>query len=224
MKVPIVENVLKLNDEMAAMNRQALRDAGIFTVNVIGAPGCGKTALIQSTLAACRDDGTRFGVVVGDLATDRDAMRLANGCDHVVQINTGKGCHLDANQVRKAMGNIDLDAIDVLIVENVGNLICPVGFDLGQDVTVGVFCIAEGDDKAAKHPYLVQEADVLVLNKIDLLPYVPFDLDKFRADVERLHADATLIEVSVTNDTIDPWLTWLRDQIAAATAGARSIA
>lgn len=224
MKVPIVENVLKINDEMAAMNRRTLQDACVFTIDVIGAPGCGKTALIEATLAACRDDPTRFGVIVGDLATDRDATRLARQCQHVVQINTGKGCHLDANQVRQAVAQIELDAIDVLFIENVGNLICPVGFDLGQDVKVGVFCVAEGDDKAAKHPYLVQEADLLLLNKIDLLPHVPFDLEKLQADVERLNPGVDLLQVSVSDSGLEKWLPWLRDRIAAAISNRASIA
>jgi len=212
MQVPIVENVLKLNDEIAAINRQTLRDAGLFAIDLIGALGCGKTALLEKTIQ--RLAGTlRLGVAVGDLTTARDAQRMAQWCDHVVQINTGKGCHLDANQVRQALTRLDLTQLDILLIENVGNLICPVGFDLGQDVKVGMFSISEGDDKPAKHPYLVQEASVLLLNKMDLKPYVPFDLNSFYADVKRLNHDIAVLEVSAHQGMIGPWIDWL---VAAA--------
>lgn len=212
MQVPIVENVLKLNDEVAAINRQTLRDAGVLTLDLIGAPGCGKTALLEATIQRLAGQ-LRLGVAVGDLTTARDAERMARWCDQVVQINTGKGCHLDANQVRQALTRLDLTQLDILIIENVGNLICPVGFDLGQDAKVGMFSISEGDDKPAKHPYLVQEASVLLLNKVDLKPYVPFDVDRFYADVKRLNHDIAVLEVSAHQGAIDPWIDWL---VAAA--------
>ncbi len=213
MQVPIIENVLKANDEVAALNRHTLGAAGVFSVNLIGAPGSGKTAVIEATCRALGRD-LRFAAIAGDLATQRDADRLADLCDQIVQINTGKGCHLDANQVRRALDQIDLPPIDVLFIENVGNLICPVGFDLGQDVKVGVFSVAEGDDKAAKHPYIVREAEVLLLNKMDLLPHVPFDLATFRQDVQLLRPQAQVLELSATSpDSIDPWLSWLWQQL-----------
>jgi hydrogenase nickel incorporation protein HypB len=217
MRIPVVENVLKLNDEIAAMNRRLLREAGVFTLDLIGAPGCGKTALLEATLASLKD-ALRVGVVVGDLATTRDAQRLGRHCPQVVQINTGRGCHLDANQVRQALQQINIESLDVLVIENVGNLICPVGFDLGQDVKVGMFSVSEGDDKAAKHPHLVQEADLLLLNKIDLLSVVPFDLPRFHEDVRRLNRTVPIFELSVTKQRIDPWLQWLQAKAAAATA------
>ncbi|MFO0871590.1 MAG: hydrogenase nickel incorporation protein HypB [Pirellulales bacterium] len=212
MKVPVVENVLKLNDEVARGNRQTLQDAGLFTLNLIGAPGCGKTALLEATLQRLRDE-FRVGVLVGDLTTSRDGERLAQWTDHVVQINTGRGCHLDANQVRQGMAQLDLAQLDLLIIENVGNLICPVGFDLGQDVKVGLFSVTEGDDKAAKHPYLVREASLLLLNKLDLLPYVRFDRERFVQDIRQLNADAPLLEISVTRGQIDGWIDWLRPRL-----------
>lgn len=214
MKVPVVENVLKLNDEVARGNRQTLQDAGLFTLNLIGAPGCGKTALLEATLQRLRDE-FRVGVLVGDLTTSRDGERLAQWTDHVVQINTGRGCHLDANQVRQGMVQLDLAQLDLLIIENVGNLICPVGFDLGQDVKVGLFSVTEGDDKAAKHPYLVREASLLLLNKLDLLPYVRFDRERFVQDIRQLNADAPLLEISVMRDQIDGWIDWLRPRLRA---------
>jgi len=221
MQVPVIENVLKLNDEVAQINRSQLKQAGLFTLNLIGAPGCGKTALLTALTKKLADD-LRIGVCVGDLATTRDADRLADSCAQVVQINTGKGCHLDANQVRQALSQMSLDQLDLLVIENVGNLICPVGFDLGQDVKIGMFSVSEGDDKAAKHPYIVTEASLLLLNKTDLLPYVPFDLQKFHDDVRRLNPDVPLLEVSVQADELDELIDWITQKVAAT--GAESAA
>ena len=147
---------------------------------------------------------------MGDLATRRDGDRLARWCDQVVQISTGQGCHLEANQVRDAMGQIDLGRVDLLFIENVGNLICPVGFDLGQASKVGLFSLTEGDDKAAKHPYLVEAADLLLLNKIDLLPHVSFDRSGFAADVRLLNPRVPILDVSATTgEGLDAWIAWL---------------
>lgn len=209
MKVTVVENVLKLNDEVAALNRAALRQAGIFTIDLIGAPGCGKTALLEATLERLRPK-LRAAVIVGDLATQRDADRLARHAEQVVQVNTGKGCHLEAHHVRQALAGIDLAQVDVLFIENVGNLICPVGFDLGQDVKVGMFAVSGGDDKAAKHPYLVHEASLLLLGKVDLLPHVPFDLKVFEEDVRRLNPQVPLLKLSATTgEGLDAWIDWI---------------
>jgi hydrogenase nickel incorporation protein HypB len=212
MQVQVVENVLKLNDEVAAINRQRLRRAGVFTVDLMGAPGCGKTALIEATLQRLRPS-MRVGVIVGDLTTQRDADRMAKFTDNVVQINTGKGCHLEAHHVMQGMSRIDIEHLDLLFIENVGNLICPIGFDLGQDVKVGMFCTTGGDDKAAKHPYIVLESALLLLNKTDLLPYVPFNLPLFREDIQRLNPHVELMELSaVTGNGMDAWIDWLHRQ------------
>jgi hydrogenase nickel incorporation protein HypB len=208
-RIPIVERVLEANDQLAATVRADLERRGIFAVDIIGAPGCGKTALLEATLRALKGR-RRPAVLVGDLATRRDGDRLARWCDQVIQISTGQGCHLEAGQIRDALRQVDLDRVDLLLIENVGNLICPVGFDLGQAAKVGVFAITEGEDKAAKHPYLVQAADVLLLNKIDLLPYVPFDRPVFEADVRLLNPTVPILEVSATTGLgLDAWLDWL---------------
>jgi hydrogenase nickel incorporation protein HypB len=212
MQVSVVQNVLKLNDEVAAMNRQRLKKFGVFSLDLMGAPGCGKTALVEATLQRLPD--IRFGVIVGDLTTQRDADRMARYCKQVVQVNTGKGCHLEANHVHQALDHLRLDEIDLLIIENVGNLICPVGFDLGQDVKVGMFAVSDGDDKAAKHPYIVIEAGLLLLSKVDLLPYVPFDLELFRTDIRRLNPDVPVVECSVTTGQgLEGWLNWLKAKV-----------
>lgn len=214
MEVKVVENVLKLNDQIAAHNRRAFREAGLFVIDLIGAPGCGKTALLEQTVRRFAGE-LNVGIVVGDLATTRDAERLLNAGAAAVQINTGRGCHLDANQVRQAVEQLDLDALDALVIENVGNLICPVGFDLGQDVKIGMFSVSEGDDKAAKHPHLVHAASLLLLNKVDLIGKVPFDPTIFREDVAQLNAEVSIQEVSVLEDDLDGWLDWVRQGVAA---------
>jgi hydrogenase nickel incorporation protein HypB len=208
-RVPLSERVLEANDEIAAGTRAELERRGIFSVDLIGAPGSGKTALLEATLRAVRGR-RRPAVLVGDLATRRDGDRLARWCDQVVQISTGQGCHLEANQVRDALGQIDLDGVDLLFIENVGNLICPVGFDLGQAAKVGLFSLTEGDDKAAKHPYLVQAADLLLLNKIDLLPYLSFERAGFEADVRLLNPTVPVLDVSATTgEGLDAWIAWI---------------
>jgi hydrogenase nickel incorporation protein HypB len=205
-KIPVVESVLKVNDQIAAENRQDL--SRVFTLNLMGSPGCGKTALVEATLRALGGE-IRLGVLVGDLTTTRDAERMARWCDRVVQINTGQGCHLEARHVREAIGRIDIGAVDALIIENVGNLICPVGYDLGETGRVGMFSVSEGDDKAIKHPHLVRAANLLVLNKVDLLPHVPFDLDRFRDDVHRVAPETRLLEVTATDPGGEGWQDWI---------------
>jgi hydrogenase nickel incorporation protein HypB len=209
-RVPMAERVLEANDEIAAQTRAELARRGIFAIDLIGAPGSGKTALLEATLRALKEAGRRPAVLVGDLATRRDGDRLARWCDRVVQISTGEGCHLEAGQVRSALGQLALDGVDVLFIENVGNLICPVGFDLGQAVKVGLFSLTEGDDKAAKHPYLVNAADLILLNKIDLAPYLTFNRAGFEADVHLLNPRVPILEVSATTGAgMDAWLEWL---------------
>jgi hydrogenase nickel incorporation protein HypB len=212
-RVPIEERVLEINDDVATQNRARFADRGIFAVDVIGAPGCGKTAILEATLRALRGR-RRPAVLVGDLTTRRDGDRLARWCDQVVQISTGQGCHLEAAQIRDAVGSIDLAAVDILFIENVGNLICPVGFDLGQAAKVGIFSTTEGDDKPGKHPYLVNEADLLLLNKVDLLPYLTFDRSAFDADVRLLNPTVPILGLSATTgEGLDDWLAWLDSHI-----------
>lgn len=220
-QVKIIENVLKHNDEIAAMNRQRLRGAGVYCIDLIGAPGCGKTALLEATLQQLNGK-LRVGIIAGDLATDRDARRIQAQGGSVVQVNTGKGCHLDANQVRHAIDNLNLAELDLLVIENVGNLICPVGFDLGQDCKVGMFSVCGGDDKPAKHPHLVVAADLLLLNKTDLLKHVRFDHDVFTHDIHTLNPAVELIELSVVEGNLDRWINWLtsKTQAARSTTGA----
>jgi hydrogenase nickel incorporation protein HypB len=217
-RVPIVERVLEANDDIAAVTRTELARRGIFSIDLIGAPGSGKTALLEATLQRLAGR-RRPAVLVGDLATRRDGDRLARWCERVVQISTGEGCHLEAGQVRDALRDVDLDGVDLLFIENVGNLICPVGFDLGQTAKVGLFSLTEGDDKAAKHPYLVTAADLILLNKIDLTPYLTFDRAGFEADVRLLNPTVPIIDISATTGAgMDAWLEWLDEWSVPAQA------
>ncbi|MHC4107672.1 MAG: hydrogenase nickel incorporation protein HypB [Planctomycetota bacterium] len=217
MEIPVVQNVLKLNDEIAQLNRATLTEAGVCCVNLLGSPGCGKTTLLERTLAKLEQE-FRIGVLTGDLTTTRDGERLSRYCRNVSQINTGGGCHLDANQVRQGINTLPIGELDLLVIENVGNLICPVGFDLGQDVKVGMFSVTDGDDKAAKHPRLVLEAGLLMLNKCDLLPHVPFDIAGFKRDLLAIRADVPLLEVSaMTGEGLEEWCTWLSSFVSART-------
>jgi len=208
-RVPLVERVLEANDEVAAANRADLERRGIFSVDLIGAPGSGKTALLEATLRALR--GRRHpAVLVGDLATRRDGDRLARWCDKVVQISTGQGCHLEANQVRDALAEIELDMVDLLFIENVGNLICPWASTWARQPRSACSASPEGDDKAAKHPYLVEAANLILLNKIDLLPYLSFDRRTFEADVHLLNPRVPILDVSANDgEGLDAWIAWL---------------
>ncbi len=222
MEIRVVENVLKLNDEIAQMNRRDLEAAGVACVNVMGSPGSGKTTLLERTLREL-SGRLRIGVITGDIATTRDAQRLSGLCDGVTQINTGGSCHLDANQVRQGMGNLEIGALDLLVIENVGNLICPVGFDLGQGAKIGLFSVPEGADKPAKHPRVVLESEVLLLTKVDLLAHVPFEREVFEEDLRSIRADARLIEVSaMTGEGVDAWVAWLEGFVARSREGAHA--
>jgi hydrogenase nickel incorporation protein HypB len=219
MKIPLVEKLGKLNDEIAAQNRADLRAAGVRCLNLMGSPGCGKTLLLERTLAALRGE-ISIGVITGDLTTTRDAERIARHTDAVVQINTGGGCHLEAHQVRQGLAKLDLPSLDLLVIENVGNLICPVGFDLGQDVKVGMFSVPEGEDKPAKHPQLLLHAGLLLLSKVDLMPHVPFRLDVFLADLAAIRGDLPVLALSATTGQgLGAWLDWLRAFAANSSGG-----
>lgn len=209
MRVDVVHNVTKLNDAMAAQIRTELQARGIFTVNLISSPGSGKTTILERTLSNLSAE-FRQAVIVGDLATSLDAYRMGEYAP-TVQINTDGGCHLDAAMVGKALESLDLDAIDILYIENVGNLVCPVGFDLGQDVKVGILSVTEGEDKVVKYPRLWREAEVVLLNKIDLLPFVFFNRSKFYADLQSINAMLPVIEMAASKDEgIEKWCEWLR--------------
>lgn len=214
MQIPVVRNILEANEKMAAEIRKKLSESKILTLNLISSPGAGKTTLLEKTL---RDLAPEFNMAVieGDLQTDNDARRVAATGAQAVQINTEGGCHLDSNLVLSALENINLDNLDILFIENVGNLVCPVEFDCGEDAKVAILSVTEGDDKPEKYPLLFHLAKALVLNKIDLLPYVDFDVQKAVATAKKLNADLAVFEVSCrTGQGLEQWYAWLRDMRA----------
>jgi hydrogenase nickel incorporation protein HypB len=218
MRVPVVRDILSANERLAEENRKLLASHRICAVNVMASPGAGKTSLILRTAAALAGK-LRLGVIEGDIASRVDADKVAAAGVPVVQINTGGTCHLDAPMVGAALEQLPLAEIDLLFVENVGNLICPVEFGLGTQASIVVASIPEGDDKPYKYPGIFAAVDAVVLNKIDLAPYVPFDRPGFRRLVEGLNPTAPLFELSCsTGEGLAPWTAWL-EELAARTRG-----
>jgi hydrogenase nickel incorporation protein HypB len=209
-RIPVVEKILNANDRLAEENRARLDAAGVFAINLMASPGAGKTSLIEQTLPRLADK-LRVAVVDGDIATSIDADRAAAaGAACAVQINTGGECHLDAVMLGQALGQVDLAAIDLLIVENVGNLVCPASFALGTHKSILVASVPEGDDKPYKYPGMYRGVDALVVNKIDLLPYIPFKMDYFQRGVEVLNPGLITFSLSCrTSEGIDAWVDWL---------------
>ena len=211
-ELPVVEEILSANDLVARENRKVLDAHGVVAVNVMASPGAGKTSLILRT-AAGLGGRLRCGVVEGDVAGRVDADKVAAAGMPVVQINTGGGCHLDAPQVQGALERLPLDEIDLLFIENVGNLICPTGFDLGERLKIMIAHVPEGDDKPIKYPGMFTAVDALVLNKVDLMPYVEFDESAFRTAFRALNAGAPLFPLSCrTGEGIESWVEWLLAQ------------
>ena len=213
-RVPVVENILNANDRLAEENRARLEAAGVFSINIMASPGAGKTSLIEQTLPRLKDK-LRVAVVDGDIATSIDADRAAQaGAQAAIQVNTGGDCHLDAVMLRGALEQLDLTQFDLLIVENVGNLVCPASFKLGTDKSVLIASIPEGDDKPYKYPGMYRGVDALVINKTDLLPYVPFKMDYFERGVEVLNPGVVTFPLSAkTGEGMDAWLDWLMEQV-----------
>ena len=208
-RVPVVEKITKANDQIAGLNRDLLDRHGIVGLNLLASPGAGKTSLVEQTLARLRGR-LRVGVIEGDLATSIDAERAAAAGAQAVQINTGGACHLDAVMVASALVELPLAELDVLIVENVGNLICPASFALGTHHNVLVASTPEGDDKPYKYPSMYSKVEALVVNKIDLLPHLEYDVERFRRGVETLNPGVVTFPVSCrTGEGVDAWVAWI---------------
>ena len=215
MEVQVMQDILGKNDRIAAENQALFADKKIFALNLMGSPGSGKTSLLEKTMAALKDE-LKMAVIEGDLFTSKDADRIAKYDVPVIQINTSGGCHLDAPMVQKVLREMDLDALDLLIIENVGNLVCPAEFNVGEDEKGVVLSITEGDDKPMKYPLIFKESAVTVLNKVDILPYTNFDMAAAREDITTLHPDAYIIETScTTGQGLAQWFGWLRARVRA---------
>lgn len=205
----VAKKVLNENDRIAGSLRERYREHDILCLNFISSPGAGKTLLLEKTLAAF-PPGERVAILTGDIQTDNDARRLARYGFPVKQITTAGACHLDARMIEKALDDWDLAGIDTLLVENVGNLVCPTSYDLGEAAKIVVLSVTEGDDKPSKYPGIFFKADLMILSKIDLLPYVPFDRQTAIDNARRVHPDIELIELSaLTGQGMDSWREWL---------------
>jgi hydrogenase nickel incorporation protein HypB len=212
-RITIVENILSANDRMAARNREVFDKAGVYGINIMASPGAGKTSVIIKTLEALHGR-LRLGVIEGDLATSIDAEKAVAAGMPAVQINTGGECHLDAAMMADALPALPLADLDLVIVENVGNLVCPASFQIGTHINVLIASIPEGDDKPYKYPGMYRGVQALIINKIDLLPYVPFNMDYFRQGVEILNPGVVTFPLSAkTGEGMDAWADWLVAQV-----------
>ena len=222
MEVKIVRKVLDVNDTNAQRNRERFAENNVFVLNLMSSPGSGKTTLLEKTLARMMP-AVHAGVIVGDICTSNDADRLAITGAPVVQVNTdefGGDCHLAAHVIEKASESLDLASLDLLIVENVGNLVCPAEFDIGEDARAVVLSVTEGEDKPVKYPLMFRSSDAAVLNKTDLLPYLDYDRDAAVGYIRQVHPDMPVFEMSAkTGDGLDAWIEWIKEKIRLKAEG-----
>ncbi|MFZ2448727.1 MAG: hydrogenase nickel incorporation protein HypB [Syntrophobacteraceae bacterium] len=212
-KVPVVRNILQANERLAAENRRKFDEAGIYVLNLMSSPGAGKTSLLEKTIEGLSG---RIGIAVieGDLQSSYDAERIQSKGVQAVQINTDGGCHLDGNMIQIALESLDLSGVDLLIIENVGNLVCPAEFNLGEHDKIMILSVTEGDDKPLKYPLMFQICSVLLVNKIDLLPYTDCDMQKIRDRAGQLNGNQKVFEISCrTGEGFAPWLAWIEAKV-----------
>jgi hydrogenase nickel incorporation protein HypB len=209
MEIKVLKDILGANDQIAAKNRELLDVHKVFAVNIMASPGAGKTSVVLQTIKALKSK-VKIGVIEGDIASSIDAETVAKEGVPVVQINTGGECHLEAFQIQNALNNMPLAEIDLLLIENVGNLVCPAEFSIGEDLKVLIASVPEGDDKPFKYPLMFNTVDAIVLNKIDLLPYVKFNVEAFTKTVKNINANVELFKVScTTGEGVPAWSNWL---------------
>jgi hydrogenase nickel incorporation protein HypB len=214
MEIKVLKDILGVNEQLAEKNRQLFDSNGIFTVNMMSSPGAGKTSLILQTIEKMRDK-TRIGVIEGDVSSSLDAEAIAKEGVPVVQINTGGECHLDANMLHQTLSKFPLQDIELLFIENVGNLICPAEFVLGEHKKVLVASVPEGEDKPYKYPLMFHTADAVLINKTDLLPYLKFDTDAFSRVIREINEKVEIFQIScVTGQGIEQWASWLLTQMS----------
>jgi hydrogenase nickel incorporation protein HypB len=213
MKISVVRNILEANERIAQQNRELFDETGVVVVNLMSSPGAGKTSLLERTIDALMQD-VRMGIIEGDIQSSEDAERIARKGIPVVQINTGGACHLDGNMIRETFGDFNFKELDLLVVENVGNLVCPAEFRVGEDFKCMILSVTEGDDKPSKYPLMFRESKVLLINKIDLLPYVDCSMERIREDSLNINPDLTIFQISCkTGKGLDAWHEWLREEV-----------
>jgi hydrogenase nickel incorporation protein HypB len=213
MEIKVLKDILSANEQMAQNNRKLLDSHKVFAVDMMSSPGAGKTSLVLQTIRGCQGK-CRVGVIEGDVSSSLDAELVAKEGVPVVQINTGGECHLDATMIQNALENLPLRDIDLLLIENVGNLICPAEFNLGEHKKIVISSIPEGDDKPFKYPLMFHRVDAVLINKIDLLPYLRFDLERFTRAVKGINEKVTIFQLScTTGEGIKEWVSWLQTQM-----------
>lgn len=213
MKVSVVKDILEANDRIAQENRAIFDEKGLMVFNLMSSPGAGKTTLLEKTIGALHDS-LKIGVIEGDIQSSYDAERIANIGIPVVQINTGGACHLDGNMIRDTFKEFDLDALDLLVVENVGNLVCPAEFKVGEDFKAMILSVTEGDDKPAKYPLMFRESRVLLINKIDLIPYLDISMNRIKEEALKINPHLIIFEISCkTGEGLDQWSAWLKETV-----------
>lgn len=213
MKISVIKNILEANDRLASENRELFEKNNLLVINLMSSPGAGKTSLLEKTVDALEAE-YRIGVIEGDIQSSHDAERMAKKGVPVVQINTDAACHLDSNMIRETLGRFNFDETDLLVVENVGNLVCTAEFNLGEDFKVMILSVAEGDDKPTKYPLMFHESEVLLINKIDLLPYVDCSLERIKKDALTINPALTIFPVSCkTGEGLQNWCDWLKGRL-----------
>jgi hydrogenase nickel incorporation protein HypB len=219
MKIQVVRKILEANEQMSSDLQSTFASHSILALNLMSSPGAGKTALLERTLADLRGEFT-MAVIEGDIQTTNDAERIAATGAQTLQINTDGACHLDSSMVLEAVNRTDLEKLDILFIENVGNLVCPAAFNLGEDCKIAILSVPEGDDKPEKYPTMFEQAGVLLVNKIDLLPYLDFDTERIRSSIGRINRDLRVFELSArTGEGMEAWYDWLRSAVADKKTG-----
>jgi len=213
MKVSVVRNILEANDRIARQNRELFDENNLLVINLMSSPGAGKTSLLEKTISALNTDH-KMGIIEGDIQSSHDAERIAKTGAPVVQINTDGACHLDANMIRDTFTEFSFKDLDLLVVENVGNLVCPAEFKVGEDFKVMILSVTEGDDKPTKYPLMFHESSVLLINKIDLLPYVDCSVEKIEEDSLKINPHIAIFRISCrTDEGLEDWYDWIRKRI-----------
>jgi hydrogenase nickel incorporation protein HypB len=212
MKISVVRDILEANDRIAQQNRELFDENKLLVINLMSSPGAGKTSLLERSISALKED-LSIGVIEGDIQSSQDAERIAQTGIPVVQINTGGACHLDGNMIRDTFGEFSFKDLDLLVVENVGNLVCPAEFKVGEDFKVMILSVTEGDDKPAKYPLMFHESSVLLINKIDLLPYVDCSVEKIKEDALKINPGLAIFEISCkTGEGLEGWYNWIQEK------------